>query len=64
MDGKIISKLKALFENEEALSNIVKLLSSHNLESDIEFDDHEIVVDGVSFRLNGKINVKTRHKAE
>ncbi len=53
-------KVKKLLENEEAMKNIEKLLSSHDMETDVEFDNHEIVVEGVSLLLNGKINIKTR----
>ncbi len=60
----MISKIKQLIENEEAMKNLVKLLGTHDLETDVEFKDHEIVVEGVSVMLNGKINVKTRHKAD
>ena len=57
----MISKIQKLLENDEAMKNIAKLLGTHDLESDIEFEDHEIVVEGVSLTLNGRINVKTRH---
>ncbi|MBW6462199.1 MAG: hypothetical protein K0B07_04085 [DPANN group archaeon] len=57
----MISKIQKLIENEEAMGNIIKLLGTHDLESDIEFDNHEIVIEGVSLTLNGKINVKIRH---
>ncbi|MCK5594052.1 MAG: hypothetical protein KAI18_02300 [Candidatus Aenigmarchaeota archaeon] len=60
----MISKIQKLLENEEAMKNIAKLLGTHDLESDIEFDNHEIVAGGVSLTLNGKINVKTRHNGD
>ncbi len=60
----MISKIKQILENEEAMKNLVKLLGTHDLETDIEFDNHKIEVEGVSVTLNGKINVKTRHKAD
>ena len=57
--NRMILKIQKLLENEEAMRNIAKLLGTHDLESDIEFEDHEIVVEGVSLTLNGRINVKT-----
>lgn len=60
----MISRIKKLLENDEAMCNLTKLLGTHDLESDIEFDNHKIVVRGVSLTLNGKINVKTKHKVD
>lgn len=60
----MISKIQKLLENDEAMKNIAKLLGTHDLESDIEFDNHEIVARGVSLTLNGRINVKTKHNRD
>ena len=57
----MISKIQKLLENKEAMGNLAKLLGTHDLETDLEFDNQEIVIDGFSVILNGKINVKSRH---